>query len=115
MEKMYRDPEKQKKDEEKAEKQRKKDEEKAAKQKKIDDKAAKIFTAKSEEYKSGKKEPIDLLDLLLSDPPFKTSDLKLKQDTFLMVLKTFCKLKGSQLKDLLAKLDEDKAVDLLKY
>ena len=62
--------------------------EKAEKQKKYDDKYKKGYDKKAEEFKSGKKDPIDLLDLLLDNPPFKASDLKLKQDTFMMVMKT---------------------------
>ena len=88
---------------------------KAEKQKKYDDKAAKAFEKKSEQFKSSKSDPAGLLQVLLEDPPFKATDLKLKQDTFMMVMKTFCKLKSGDLGDLVETLGEDKAIDMLKY
>jgi hypothetical protein len=88
---------------------------KAEKQKKNDEKYAKAFAKKQDAYKGGKSEPEELLKILLKDPPFKGSDLSLKQDTFMMILKTLSKMKISQMKKLVETLGEDLAIDLLKY
>ena len=94
---------------------KKKNEAKEDKQKKAEEKYTKSYNKKVEEFKSTKIDPADLLVILLDNPPFKSENLELKQDTFIMVIKAFGKVKPTQLEELIKKLGEDKSIDLLKY
>ena len=99
----------------KSPKKDKKADSKEDKQKKIEQKYEKSYNKKVEEFKSTKIDALSLLNILLDNPPFKSQNLELKQDTFLMVIKTFAKVKPTQLEELVSNLGEDKSVDLLKY
>ena len=73
-----------------------------------------MFDTKKSAFKSAS-DSVEALNSLLEDPPFKSSNKALKQETFMMVMKTFTKMKGSELPKLIEKLGEDKAIDMLKY
>ena len=67
---------------EKSPKKDKKGDAKDDKQKKLEEKYTKSYNKKVEEFKSTKIDTLDLLDILLDNPPFKSQNLELKQDTF---------------------------------
>ena len=67
---------------EKSPKKDKKGDGKDDKQKKLEEKYTKSYNKKVEEFKSTKIDTLDLLDILLDNPPFKSQNLELKQDTF---------------------------------